>query len=144
MKKSELEKRVSKILNEEETFMLSLILLAHLHEDKKYKELSDLIFLFDNYKGFKQFIKYYEGQTITVPTLLELKQSLRLLTLFQRVYLDNKDFNEYYEKLNMASLGLTQETCKDELKHFKNLLVNEGSSTLTKIRRLSKKFNKDL
>ena len=143
MKKSELEKRVSKILNEEETFMLSLILLAHLHDDNKYKELSNLIFLFDNYKGFKQFIKFYEGQTITVPTVLELKQSLRLLTLFQRVYIDNKDFNEYYEKLNMASLGLTQEMCKEALKHYKELLINDGSTTLTKIRKLSKKFNKE-
>ena len=57
MKRSELDKKVSKILGEEETFLLSLILLAHMHEDDKYKNLSELIFLFDNYKGFKQFIK---------------------------------------------------------------------------------------
>ena len=53
MKKNDLEKRVSKILDEEETFMLSLILLAHMHDDEKYRDLSELIFLFDNYKGFK-------------------------------------------------------------------------------------------
>ena len=52
MKKSDLEKRISKILNEEETFTLSLILLAHMHNDEKYKNLCELIFLFDNYSGF--------------------------------------------------------------------------------------------
>ena len=45
MKKSDLEKRISKILNEEETFTLSLILLAHMHNDEKYKNLCELIFL---------------------------------------------------------------------------------------------------
>ena len=56
---NELEKHINKVLNEEETFMISLMLLAHMHNDEKYKELSDLIFLFDNYNKFKKFIKYY-------------------------------------------------------------------------------------
>lgn len=139
MKKNELEKKISKVLDEEETFMLSLILLAHMHKDEKYQELSDLIFLFDNYKGFKQLIKYYEGQTITIPTVMELKQALRLLTLFQKVYLDNKDFNKCYEELNIVELGLTQEYCRNELSNFKNLLRDDGSYVLNKIRKLSKK-----
>ena len=37
MKKNDLEKRVSKILDEEETFMLSLVLLAHMHNDEKIR-----------------------------------------------------------------------------------------------------------
>ena len=52
MRKNDLERKVSKILDEEETFMLSIILLAHMHNDEKYKDLSELIFLFDNYKSF--------------------------------------------------------------------------------------------
>ena len=59
LKKSDLEKKINHILNEEETFMLSLILLAHMHEDEKYSNLSELMFLFDNYKGFKQFMKFF-------------------------------------------------------------------------------------
>lgn len=141
LKKSELEKRVSKLLDEEETFMLSIILLAHMHSDKKYKELSDLIFLFDNYKGFKQFIKYYEGQTISVPTILELKQSLRLLTFFQKVYLDNRNPEEVYKELDLASIQLSLDYCMQQCSSFKELLKNDGTSTLAKVRRLSKKFN---
>lgn len=138
MKKSDLEKKISKILGEEETFMLSLILLAHMHEDDKYKNLSELIFLFDNYKGFKQFIKYYEGMTIEVPSIKELKQALRLLALFQRVKIDKKDFDTAYESLKIKELGLTKQYCIDEIEKFNTYLQKDGAITLKQIRKLSK------
>lgn len=138
MKKNDLEKRVSKILDEEETFMLSLILLAHMHDDEKYKDLSELIFLFDNYKGFKQFIKFYEGKEFSVPTMLELKQALRLLALFQRVKIDKKDFDEAYESLKLKDLNLTKEYCLKEIDKFYEYLQKDGAFTLKQIRKLSK------
>ena len=138
MKKNDLEKRVSKILDEEETFMLSLILLAHMHDDEKYKDLSELIFLFDNYKGFKQFIKFYEGKTFDVPTMLELKQALRLLALFQRVKIDKKDFDDAYEGLKLKDLNLTKEYCLKEIDKFYEYLQKDGAFTLKQIRKLSK------
>lgn len=138
MKKDELGKKINKILNEEETFLLSLLLLVHMNEDEKYKELSELIFLFDNYKGFKQFIKYYQGSTINVPTLTELKQALRLLDLFQKVYIDKRDFNEYYDKSRLHDLGLSKEYCKIEIKKFKEYLEKDGTVTLKQLRKLSK------
>lgn len=139
MKKSDLEKRISRILNEEETFTLSLILLAHMHNDEKYKNLCELIFLFDNYSGFKQFIKYYEGQTIQVPTLKELKQCLRLLELFQKVEIDKKDFDECYSKLKLNNLDLSKSYCKDEISKFHKYLQENGNITLKQLRKLSKK-----
>lgn len=139
MKKSDLEKRISKILNEEETFTLSLILLAHMHNDEKYKNLCELIFLFDNYSGFKQFIKFYEGQTIEVPTLKELKQSLRLLELFQKVKIDKKDFDECYEDLKLNSLDLSKTYCQQELDKFTEYLQNNSAITLKQLKKLSKK-----
>lgn len=138
MKKSDLEKRIGRILNEEETFMLSLILLAHMHTDDKYKDLSELIFLFDNYKGFKQFIKFYEGKTITVPTVMELKQALRLLDLFQKVKIDNKDFDECYKRLKLDTLNLTKDYCKQELEKFNEYLHKDGTITLKQLRKLTK------
>lgn len=139
MKKSDLEKRISRILNEEETFTLSLILLAHMHNDEKYKNLCELIFLFDNYSGFKQFIKYYEGQTIQVPTLKELKQCLRLLELFQKVEIDKKDFDECYSKLKLNNLDLSKSYCKDEISKFHKYLQENSNITLKQLRKLSKK-----
>lgn len=138
MKKSDLERKISKILGEEETFMLSLILLAHMHDDKKYENLSELIFLFDNYKGFKQFIKYYEGTSIDVPTIKELKQALRLLALFQKVKIDKKDFDHAYEELKIKDLGLSKQYCQDELNKFYDYLQKDSAITLKQIRKLSK------
>ena len=138
MKKSDLERKISKILGEEETFMLSLILLAHMHDDKKYENLSELIFLFDNYKGFKQFIKYYEGTSIDVPTIKELKQALRLLALFQKVKIDKKDFDYAYEELKIKDLSLSKQYCQDELNKFYDYLQKDGAITLKQIRKLSK------
>ena len=138
MKKSDLERKISKILGEEETHMLRLILLAHMHDDKKYENLSELIFLFDNYKGFKQFIKYYEGTSIDVPTIKELKQALRLLALFQKVKIDKKDFDHAYEELKIKDLGLSKQYCQDELNKFYDYLQKDGAITLKQIRKLSK------
>jgi len=138
LKKNNIERKINKILNEEETFMLSLILLAHMHEDEKYKDLSNLMFLFDNYKGFKQFIKYYEGTTIKIPTVKELKQCLRLLSLFQKVKIDKKDFNEAYSELRINEIGLEKEYCKKELDKFFEYLQKDGSITLKQIKKLSK------
>ena len=138
MRKNDLECKVSKILDEEETFMLSIILLAHMHNDEKYKDLSELIFLFDNYKGFKQFIKFYEGTTIEVPTVIELKQALRLLALFQKVKIDKRDFDDAYESLKLKDLNLTKEYCLVEIDKFYEYLQKEGAITLKQIRKLSK------
>lgn len=139
MKKDELDKRIGKILNEEETFLLSLILLSHMHEDSKYKNLSELIFLFDNYEGFKQFIKFYGGQTIEVPSNLELKQTLRLLNLFQKVVIDKRSFDDSYDELNLRSLNLTKEYCRDEIEKFNQYLQKNGTVTLKQMKKLSKK-----
>lgn len=138
LKRDDLGKRISKILDEKETFLLSLILLVHMNSDEKYHNLSELIFLFDNYKGFKQFVKYYEGQTIEVPTYNELKQALRLLDLFQKVYIDKRDFDEIYDNLKLYELGLTKEYCKKELDKFNEYLKKDGTVTLKQLRRLSK------
>lgn len=125
VRKSDIEKRIAKILNEEETFTLSLILLAQMHKDKKYEKLSDLMFLFGTYKEFKQFIKYFEGQTLDIPSNQELRQCLKLLLLFQKTYIDKKDLRLSYDKLNIAELGLSFEYCEEELKKFKSYLVKE-------------------
>ena len=138
MKRDDLGKRINKILNEKETFLLSLILLVHMNSDEKYHNFSELIFLFDNYKGFKQFIKYYEGQTIEVPTYKELKQALRLLDLFQKVKIDKLDFDTSYDNLKIYELGLTKEYCRNELDTFYKYLEKDGAITLKQLRRLSK------
>ena len=136
--KDELEKRIDKLLNEEETFLLSLVLLAQMHSDPKYKNLSELIFLFDNLKKFKQFIKYFEGTEVYVPTVKELKQALRLLDLFQKVKIDKRNFEVCYNRLKLKDLGLTEEYCLQEIDKFYKYLQKEGSITIKQFKRLPK------
>ena len=138
MKKDELGSKINKILDEKETFLLSLIMLVHMQEDEKYHDLTELIFLFENYKGFKQFIKFYEGKTIKVPTIVEVKQALRCLDLFQKVYIDKKDFDDCYDKLKLLDLGLSKDYCKQEIAKFYDYLKKDGTVTLKQLRRLSK------
>ena len=106
--------------------------------DDKYKDISELIFLFDNYNGFKQFIKYYEGQTIQVPTVKEVKRALRLLEMFQRVHIDEKDFDESYDSLKLWELGITKEYCRNELNLFNTYLQQEGTETLKQLKKLQR------
>ena len=138
MGKDDLGKRIGKILDEKETFLLSLILLVHMNGDDKYKDISELIFLFDNYNGFKQFIKYYEGQTIQVPTVKEVKRALRLLEMFQRVHIDGREFDESYDGLKLWELGITKEYCRNELDLFNSYLQQEGTETLKQLKKLQK------
>ena len=138
MKKDELGSKINKILDEKETFLSSLIMLVHMQEDEKYHDLTELIFLFENYKGFKQFIKFYEGKTIQVPTIVEVKQALRCLDLFQKVYIDKKDFDDCYDKLKLLDLGLSKDYCKQEIAKFYDYLKKDGTVTLKQLRRLSK------
>lgn len=138
MGKSNLYRKINKVLSEEETFLLSLILLAHMKENNKYKSVSELIFLFDSYKGFKQFIKYYQGTSIDVPKIDEVKQALRLLELYQKVEIDKRDFDTWYEQLNLEGLGLDKLYCRSELTKFSEYLQKDGAIVLKDMKKLSK------
>lgn len=138
-KKAGVGRRIEKVLDEKETFLMSMMLLAHMHTDGKYANITELIYLFDNYSGFKQFIKFYEGQTIQVPTILEVKKTLRLLELFQKVYIDNRDFDEYYKKLKIYELGVTKTYCLEEFQKFREYIDKEGVNVIRKLRKVGRK-----
>lgn len=133
-------RRIGKILDEKETFLMSMLLLAHMHTDDKYKNITELIYLFDNYSGFKQFIKFYEGQTIEVPTVQEVKKTLRVLELFQKVHIDKLDFDEYYKKLKLYELGVTKTYCKEEFEKFRTYIDKEGVNVIRKLRKVGRKL----
>lgn len=137
MKHDDLTRKINKVLTEKETFLLSLMILSQMSDDDDYSELTQLIFLFDSYKGFKRFIKYYEGATIKVPTVIELKKSLKLLELFQRVYIDKMALDEAYDRLRLFELGLTKTFCTEQIDKFKASLEKDGGMTIKQIRKLA-------
>ena len=73
-----------------------------------------------------------------MPTILEVRIALRLLELFQRVYIDEIDFDESYEKLMFHDTGLSKEFCKKELDKFNDYLDKEGTEILKQFKKLSK------
>lgn len=137
MKHDDLTRKINKVLTEKETFLLSLMILAQMYDDEEYSELTQLIFLFDSYKGFKRFIKYFEGATIKVPTVIELKKSLKLLELFQRVYIDKMNLDDAYDKLRLYELGMTKSFCTSQIDKFKHALEKDGGLTIKQIRKLA-------
>lgn len=58
--------------------------------------------------------------------------------MFQKVYIDKRDFDESYDRLKLYELGLSKEYCREELNTFNEYLQKEGSDTLKQLRRLSK------
>ena len=50
-----------------------------------------------NHRGFVNILKYYEGQTIKIPTLEESKIALRILLLYQHYKVDKLSWDKSLE-----------------------------------------------
>ena len=61
--------------------------LYALKDCNKYSTISELAYLLDR-ESFIKFIKYFGGMTITVPTLEEFKDTIKLLLLYQAVEIE--------------------------------------------------------
>jgi len=74
-------------LNKEDTYSMMCVLLFAMSDDSRYSTLNELAYLLDS-KGFVNILKYYEGQTIKIPSLEESKIALRILLLYQHYKID--------------------------------------------------------
>lgn len=84
-------------LQKEDIYNLMLILLYVSSDNPKYSTLNELAYLLDK-ESFLNFIKYYEGQTLQIPTMEEINSSLRTLLLFQYYKVEKLDWNTAYKK----------------------------------------------
>jgi hypothetical protein len=64
----------------------------------EYSTLSELAYILDRESLFN-FLEYYGGTTIRVPTLQEFNQIIRALLLYQAVNLEDVDFNKAFKTL---------------------------------------------
>lgn len=72
------------------------VLCSYLYEFKnipEYSTLCELAYLLDK-DSFTNLIKYYEGQTITIPTRDEFRSCIRVLLLFQYFEIEKKPWKE--------------------------------------------------
>ena len=69
-------------LDKEDTYATALMLLYASTDNPKYATLSELPYVLDH-DNFMNFIKYYEGQTITIPSYVAISDALKTLLLFK-------------------------------------------------------------
>ena len=93
-------KRVTRIvetldnLNKNDIYSMLLFTLFKLKDDPKYSTLSELCYVLDG-KNLPQFLKYYGGLTITIPTLRDLRLVTQGLLLYQYANLEEEvDFKK--------------------------------------------------
>lgn len=127
MRQSDFEKKLNKVLTEEEHYVLNILLLSYLTNDESYKDIAELCFMFDEYSNFKKFIKYYGGRTLKIPTQEELRLALKHLLLFQYVKIDGKSLDDGYKSVNLKDLGVSKEEASNTIERFYSYLKENGN-----------------
>lgn len=84
-------------LDKKDTYSIALLLLFVFSRNPKYTTLSELAYILDQ-DNFLNFIKYYEGQTITVPTIEEISKNLKILMIYQYYVIDKLEWKEALHK----------------------------------------------
>ncbi len=79
-------------MEEKDVYSIMLFALYKLTEDTKYSTISELVYLLDK-ESLLRFLSVYEGITIKVPKLSELKTLLAGMEVYNRVNLGDEDFN---------------------------------------------------
>lgn len=88
--KSNIEKSLEQ-LNKKDIYSLLLYVLYKLKDNPQYSTLSELIYILDN-DSFANFLSYYGGQTITVPTMEEMQDVLTAFLFYEKKL--NTDFSD--------------------------------------------------
>lgn len=99
------------------------ILCGFLYEFKEipeYSILSELIYLMDS-KSFINLIKYFEGQTIRIPTKEEFQSAIKVLLLLQYFEIEKKPWRESLQLAGFqTSEGRSAQKKLDKLKETLN------------------------
>ena len=85
-------------MNEQDIYSMMLFALFKLSNNPKYSTLSELVYLVDKESLFR-LISVFQGITITIPKLSELKTLVAALELYQTVNLEGNDFKSSLKAL---------------------------------------------
>lgn len=70
-------------LNKQDIYSLILFVLYKLKDVSEYSVLSELVYILDN-DSFARFMSYFEGQTLKVPKIQDLKNVVNALLFYER------------------------------------------------------------
>ena len=104
MIKSELIKSLEE-LNKEDLYSLMLFALYKLKDTPEYSTLSELVYILDKESLFN-FLNFYGGLTITIPTMYDLKKMVYALILYQQVNIEGNDLQSTLRKINVEEVTI--------------------------------------
>lgn len=99
-------------LDKNDISSLILFTIFKLKESPQYSTLSELVYLLDE-KSFSNFLNYYGGKTITIPTVAEFNNVLTALLVLER-----KENTELSEEEIFSDIGLSRK----EIENVKMIL----------------------
>lgn len=79
-------------MDEKDVYSVMLFALYKLSDDPKYSTISELIYLIDK-ESLLKFLSVFEGVTIKVPKLSELRTLVAGLEIYNRVNLGGEEFS---------------------------------------------------
>lgn len=85
-------------LKQADFYSMILFVLFKLRDIPEYSSLSELAFVLDK-DNFLNLCEYFGGLTIKIPTIDELKSVVYSLTLYQKVNIEGKPFEEALEEI---------------------------------------------
>lgn len=80
-------------LSKTDTYSMVFLLMFIFQRDKNKSVLNELPYILD-FDNFMRFIKYYEGQTITIPTMDEISKYFKILLLYQYYIIERNDWKK--------------------------------------------------
>lgn len=108
-------------LSDEDSYSLLFLLMSRISGDNIYSSLSELSYILDR-ESFMNFITYYGGTTIKVPTADEFHKASRVLVLYNSYTVKGIPWDK---SVSIAGYS-PEETFKarQELNHFKDIFIN--------------------
>lgn len=108
-------------LDKQDIYSLVLFTLYRLKDVSEYSILSELIYILDE-ESFARFLGFFEGQTIKIPRIQDLKDIVNALLFYERKTNTNLSEDEILENLDIPkkdkdkilnTLGLISEIVKE-------------------------------
>ena len=82
MAKGNIDKALEE-LNKQDIYSLILFVLYKLKNVSEYSILSELVYILDS-NSFSRFMSYFEGQTIKIPKIQDLKDIINALLFYEK------------------------------------------------------------
>ena len=119
MKKETKEKLASMKMTD--VYSLILFAIFKMKEIPEYSTISELSYVLDGNSLFN-FLEYFGGTTIKVPTLSEFKVVVESLLLYQYVNVEGMNYNQAVKLLDLSSAGVTIREVKSCYSKLVNIL----------------------